>query len=273
MEELGLFGAVASTLGEYTVFQDESGVRSSDRWLILGFLFVPTTMVASLTAVLDQTRRSRAAMRWMREYRAGWHKNSGFTALAIDTHKIDPATFPTRFYLQNRFCVMALKLGIACHILPEKIDKLELHVVYDRHDIPVAGKTGLEDNYETYLGPRLEQAVADPGVTQAGNKYPILTVNSVVPQDSAACLPLQLTDLLLGAFSQAVTHGSNQATKSRLGLAATHWCMDVSKSPWLQELGMYRKLNLRGFPDEHDQTYDLVNAVQESQEDSSLFSQ
>lgn len=294
MTEAGLFGPSVPVSGEYTVFQDESGVRGSDRWLMLGFLFVPTSMVGSLVAILDQTKtacgcqheihftalpkkcgdgyssRGRAATRWMREYRATWHKNAGFTALAIDTHRLDPKTFPTRFYMQNRFCVMGIKSGIASHIGPEKLKQLSLHIVYDRHDVPDKSKTGYEDNYAVYVGPRLETDVS-AAIQSGKNFYPNVDVKTVAAGDSKDILPLQLTDLLLGAVSQAVTHGSAQLVKSSLGLAATHWCMDVSQSPWLQRLGMYRQLNLRAFPDEKGEMYDLVNVVQEACGDSELF--
>lgn len=294
MTEAGLFGPLVPLAGEYTVFQDESGVTGSDRWLILGFLFVPTHMVDSLVTIFDQTKtacgcqhevhfaalpkrcgegygsRGRAALRWMREYKTTWHKRAGFTALAIDTRELDPKAFPTRFYMQNRFCVTAIKSGIAWHIGPDRLQELELKIVYDRHDIPDRSKTGYDDNYATYVGPRLEQAIATARLS-GNHGYPSLRVATVIAEDSANSLPLQLTDLLLGAVSQAVTHGSAQAVKSSLGLAATHWCMDVGQSPWLQQLGMYRQLNLLAFPDEKREMYDLANVVQEASGDPDLF--
>jgi len=294
MSEESLFGPSIPLAGKYTVFQDESGVRGSDRWLILGFLFVPTSMLASLVAILDQTKRAcgcyheihftdlpktcgggygsrgRAALRWMREYGTVWDAYAGFTALAIDTHELDHKAFPTRFYMQNRFCVMAIKTGIAWHIAPKKLEELELNIVYDRHDLPARDKTGYDDNYGTYVGPRLEAEVS--AARLSGKKsYPNLKVGTVTAEDSADSLPLQLTDLLLGAVSQAVTHGSTQVVKSALGLAATHWCMDVSQSPWLQQLGMHRRLNLLAFPDANGEMYDLVNIVQEAAGDPDLF--
>lgn len=294
MSEESLFGPLAPLTGEYTVFQDESGVKGSDRWLILGFLFVPTSMLDSLVKILDQTKtacrcqheihfaalpkrcgegygsRGRAALRWMREYKTTWHEHAGFTALAIDTDELDSKAFPTRFYMQNRFCVTALKTGIAWHIGPEKLDELKLKIVFDRHDLPARSKTGYDDNYATYVGPRLEEEISSARLS--GKKgYPNLKVATVTAEDSADSLPLQLTDLLLGAVSQAVTHGSAQVVKSALGLAATHWCMDVSQSPWLQELGMYRKLNLLAFPDENRGIYNLANIVEEAADDPTLF--
>lgn len=294
MTEAGLFGPLFPLSGEYTVFQDESGVRGSDRWLILGFLFVPTSMLGSLVAILDRTKtacgcqheihftalpkkygegygsRGKAAARWMREYKATWHKSAGFTALAIDVRRLDSKAFPTRFYVQNRLCVTGIKTGIAWHIGPEKLEELELKIVYDRHDLPDKSKTGYDDNYATYVGPRLEAEVS--AARLSGKKgYPNLKVGTVSAEDSADSLPLQLTDLLLGAVSQAVTHGSAQVVKSALGLAATHWCMDVSQSPWLQQLGMHRRLNLLAFPDEKGEMYDLANVVQEASGDSDLF--
>lgn len=294
MVEDGLFGPQMSDAGAYTVFQDESGTRGSDRWLILGFLFVPTQGLPSLIAALQRTRaecrcdyeihytelpsrcndtygtRSRAALRWMREYRSVWHASAAFTALAIDTWELDPAVFPTRFYMQNRFSVMGIKCGIAWHLKPERLSELDLTIVYDEHNVPNIGKTGYEDNYGTYVGPRLEQEIE---VARGQGKifYPITHVKEVLAEDSGKCLPLQLTDLLLGSVSQAVVRGASQQVKSSLGLMATHWCMDVGQSPWLQTLGMHRKLNLRAFPDNKNEMYDLVNVVQEASGDPELF--
>jgi hypothetical protein len=295
MAEEGLFGTLPPTAGTYTVFQDESGVSSSERWLVLGFLFVPTAAVATLTSVLGKTKaecgcnyevhfsaipkalggayglRGRAASRWMREYGSNWHRNAEFTVLAVDTRALHANSFPTRFYMQNRFCVMALKCGIACHIVPQGFSQLDLRIIYDRHDLPGKTKTGFEDNYDAYVGPHLVEAIAASGMTSGGHRYPSITVSSVEGADSHDCLPLQLTDLLLGAVNQAITQGSAQLVKAGLGLAATHWCMDVSKSPWLQQLGMYRHLCLKAFPDEDGQMYDLANVIDERSRDDTLF--
>ncbi len=295
MIEEGFFGSLESGHGSYTVFQDESGVSPANQWLIIGLLFVQTARVVSLEAALARTKaecgcdheihftqlpaqcgtgygaRSRTALRWMREYRSSWYEHAAFTALAIDTRALSSASFPTRFYTQNRFCVEALKMGIAIHVIPCGYNTLALQIVYDRHDLPSLDKTGLEDNYDQYVGPRLEKAIQEKGVTAGGRLYPSVSVSSVQPADSCSCLPLQLTDLLLGAVNQAVTHGARQRTKNNLGLAMAHWCMDASKSPWLQQLGMYRKLNLKAFPDENGKMYDLVNVVQEDPDDTDLF--
>jgi hypothetical protein len=165
---------------------------------------------------------------------------------------------------------MGIKSGLAWHLKHQKLSEIDLSIVYDRHDLPQVSKTGYADNYSDYIGPRLEQAVREAR-TSGSKFYPTVRVTEAAPADSADCLPLQLTDLLLGSVGQAVVHGSSQVVKASLGLAAIHWSMDVSKSPWLQTLGMYRQLNLLAFPDGNGKVYDLADAMHEAPGDPELF--
>lgn len=151
-----LWGHLIVRRGEYFVFHDES--IPNKRWLLIGLVFVQAKHVDEVREMLRQARqaegysgeihfnalpksfggdygaKARVARRWMRMFEESLAEVARFSCLAVDRQspKYEHSRFKTDFHAYNRFTAMALKAGIAWHLVPSGWDELLIRFISDR---------------------------------------------------------------------------------------------------------------------------------------------
>ncbi len=265
---------------EWCVFHDES--IPNKRWLLIGLLFVREKDVEEAKRVLRQARqnenyegeihfsalpksfggqygaKARVARSWLEAYQDHLCERVFFSCLAVDRHspKYKSEHFPKDFHAYNRFTAMALKAGIAWHLVPRNLNCVVIHFVSDKKDRQTRPDEGWQDNFEQYLPYRAGRDVFSAQVE--GRNYPLVKKFRVELRDSKSEDLLQLTDLLLGAMQEALVSGSSRATKQELGKMVLRWCEDIRKKPREQQYALHRKFNVWAFPDEQGRPYNNV---------------
>lgn len=279
MKEVDLWGDPVVRREEYFVFHDES--IPNKRWLLIGLVFVQAKHVDEVRRMLRQARqaegylrevhfsalpkafagefgaRARVARRWMQAFQDGLADLAHFSCLAVDRHSpaYDPKRFSKEFHAYNRFTAMALKAGIAWHLVPSGWDELRIHFISDAKERQSQPDKAFIDNFEDYLRYR---AALDAFLSQIKNKpYPSVRLTLEL-RNSAADDLLQFCDVLLGAAQMALVAGSNKAAKRELGQMVARWCEDLRRPRWQQTYGLHRKFNLWAFPDRDGKPYNNV---------------
>jgi hypothetical protein len=275
MKQVDLFGQTTTRRAHFYVFHDESEPKVNTGWLLIGLLFVKET---DLSTVRDELRyhrqqekycgevhfsdlpknfggafgaKARVAERWLQAYQHGLCKYALFTCLAVNraSPKFEHKRFSQDYHAYNRFTAMAIKAGVSYMLAPMGLDEIQLTVKSDAKDRKSRPDRGLVDNFEDYIPYRVELDNFHARESRYG-AYPKVFVTDVCPADSKKSDLLQLTDLLLGATQAALTGGAHRPTKLKLGTMIVSWYEDLQKPPWDQKLGMHRKFNLWGFPDD-----------------------
>lgn len=274
-----LWGSTTTRNAEYAVFHDES--EPTNRWLLIGLLFIRNSRLDDVRGVLRQVRtregysgevhfaglpksfggswgaKARVAREWLRCFQNSLHDRVFFSALAVDRHspRYEHKRFTKDFHAYNRFTAMALKAGVTWHLGPSNLDELTMNFVSDAKDRASVPDRQWTDNFETYLPYRAE---LDAFLSQSGRRpYPSVSLNLTL-QDSRNEDLLQLCDLMLGATQMALVAGSCRPTKRELGQMVVRWCRDLQQPPWEQQFGLHRKFTLWAFPDQNGRPYNRV---------------
>ncbi|GIW52371.1 MAG: hypothetical protein KatS3mg081_1726 [Gemmatimonadales bacterium] len=262
--------------GDYLVFHDES--IPNKRWLLIGLSFCRKDDIGGVRDLLRVARRTesyfgeihfsglpksfdgsygakaRVARAWMQAFEGGLAGILNFSVLAVDRHSpaYEHRRFTEDFHAYNRFTAMALKAGIAWHIGPKNLDRVNIEFISDAKDRATRPDQGMVDNFEDYLPYRAE---LDSFLSESsGRSFPAVKL-TVQLQDSAQDDLLQFTDLLLGASQMALVGASSRPVKRKLGEFVVRWFQDVQQPPWRQQYGLHRRFSLWAFPDEEGRPY------------------
>lgn len=274
-----LWGNPIVRRGEYFVFHDES--IPNKQWLLIGLVFVEAKHLDNVKEALLQARqaenyfgelhfstlpksfageygaKARVARQWMQAFQNVLAEIVNFSCLAVDRQspKYEHWRFKADFHAYNRFTAMALKAGIAWHLVPLRLDKLTIHVISDAKDRQSRPDKGFADNFENYIPYRAE---LDAFWSRSeGKPYPSVQCELEL-RDSANEELLQFCDVLLGATQMALVAGSNRATKRELGQMVARWCGDLRRPLREQTYGLHRKFNLWAFPGGDGKPYNNV---------------
>jgi len=280
MKRVDLFGQTITRRAHFYVFHDESEPKINTGWLLIGLLFVEENKLSTVRDVLRYHRqqenywgeihfselpknfggkfgaKARVAERWLRAYQDGLCEYALFTCLAVNrvSPKFEHKRFSQDYHAYNRFTAMAIKAAVSYMLAPMGLDKIELTVESDAKYRKSRPDRGLVDNFEDYVPYRVELDNFVARESRYG-AYPKVRVTDVCPADSKGSELLQLTDLLLGATQAALTGCAHRPTKRTLGKMIVSWYEDLQKPPWEQKLGMHRKFNLWGFPDDEGRPF------------------
>lgn len=273
--EKDLFGNPLRRYGKYFVFHDESESLPDRRWLLIGLSFVENKNIDLASSVLRSAReregyfgeihfskmpgsfdgefgaKARVAKSWMQAFQDCFAGILYFSCLAIDRQspKYEHKRFKKDFHAYNWFTAMALKAGIAWHIVPKKLDRVTIKFVSDNKDRSTRPDNGMFDNFESYIPYR---AKLDSFLSH-NRQYPIVDCCPLELKDSASDDLLQFTDLLLGAVQMAITGKANRKVKKTLGEYVVRWCRDINQTKWKRkDDNFYRQFNLWGFPGENN---------------------
>jgi hypothetical protein len=269
-----LFGETSSKSDYCEIYHDESESRPNKGWLLIGLMFIFKRDVNTVRAILSYYRnlenyhgevhfcqlpksfngefggKARVAKRWIQAYSTGMFNQANVTVLAVDRRspKFDHKLFRYGFHAYNRFTAMAIKSGIAWHIVPFGLDEIELTLITDDKSRRSSPDDHMDDNFEQYIPMRAE---FDSFLSRHTDQkhYPSVTMKNVTPKCSSDDDLLQFIDVILGSVKQALAGGSGRDSKVTLGNIVGRWCMDIQKKPWEQTLKMHRKFNLWAFPD------------------------
>lgn len=269
--QLDLWGNPSVKSGCIHIYHDES--EPNKRWLLIGLLFVVKEKIPRIKDALKYYRdreryfseihfsklpksfggeggkKARLARDWLQAYQDNLHEHAFFSALAIDRHSpaYEPRRFTHDFHAYNRFTAMAVKSGVAWHMIPLKYDKIEVTFISDAKNRSSSLDEGIVDNFESYIP---YKAALDNWIAREaeGKPYPQLNISELHPVDSKLEDLLQLTDLILGALQKALIGGSTTGVKARLAEKGHRWYLDIKRKPWEQNYKMHRKFNVWGFP-------------------------
>jgi len=283
-----LAGRTQEARGSFLVYHDESEPVPNRGWLLIGLLFVAQNRARQAKTALAAHRsaeqyhgevhfselpssfggeyggKARVARRWMRAYEEGLSQYVCVTILCVDRAStvFRRQDFAQDFHIYNRFTAMAIKSGIAWHLLPSGFDRVK-----DRKTSP---DRQLVDNFQSYLPRRVESDIKSAR-HGSGHGYPEVFMQPVQLIDSQSDDLLQLIDLILGASQEALVCGASRRTKMALGQMVARWHTDTRKEPWKQRYAMHRRFSLWGFPDPNGKPYNALPLAIENRQNLSLF--
>ncbi len=263
--------------GEYCVFHDES--MPNKRWFLIGLSFVKKADIDRVREKLRATRnnycgeihfsslpgsfdglygtKARVALSWMQLFQDRRLDSVCFSCLAVDRYSqaYEHRRFTHDFHAYNRFTAMALKAGIAWHIGPEKLDRINITFVSDAKDRATMPDRNMVDNFEDYLPHR---AKLDSRRSQSiGRTFPAVQMR-IELRDSASDDLLQLTDLLLGAVQMALVAKSSRPVKRKLGKLVVQWHEDCHRPPLKRQYRLHGPFDLWGFPNDKGRYYNKL---------------
>src|SRR5579864_3371668 len=218
---------------EIAVFHDESGTYEKDAWVFTGLLWIRRKDLDDFAEQLRKERgnyegelhfsefpksfegeyglKARIARSWFELWRREWLSRTWFHVLAINTRRLkhgNPPVFPQTFHKYNRYVKMAIDTALYEHF--KDWNSLHLFVYSDQKDRRPDGDGINKDNFESYI--RREFSFRK-------TKFGGLTVQlrELCCLDSKSNDLLQLTDLLLGAVSNALSTKALRETKLWFG--------------------------------------------------------
>jgi hypothetical protein len=282
--ERDLWGDAVVKHVHYLVFHDESEPKANRGWLLIGLLFVEQSREQAILQQLTRHRqqenycgeihfcdlpksfrgefgaKARVARRWLKAYQDGLHEQALFTCLAVNraSPRFEAHRFSQDYHAYNRFTAMAIKAGIAWLLGPYQYDAVRLQLVSDAKDRKSRPDQGMVDNFDTYVGERVEMESWMARLRQ-GKPYPDVTMEPIRLVASHEHDLLQLADLLLGAFQCALVGIANRPTKRELASYVIAWCADLRHLPWRQRYQMHRKFDVWGFPDDNGRPFNDFN--------------
>ncbi len=216
-----------------SVFHDESGNISCDKWFFSGLFWIQNKYVQKLTMALRDARkkednysgeihfhklpkmfvgqygsRARVARRWFLLWRDYFSDKSYFNVLAINKYhpRYDRSRFGKDFHAYNRFTAIALKSGLAWFL--KDYESIELTIFSDekiRRPHGLIGDGVNTDNFESYLLKRIAEDTSDYKGPKVKLSEPIKCIScskngTYSPEEEL----IQFTDLLLGTVVSAV---------------------------------------------------------------------
>ena len=233
------------------IYQDESGMKGSDPFLILGFLLMEATVgkqlerrlgsIATFESVVGEVHfcklskdvtgslgaKFRVTEAWLRELRRfltiGTER---LTILAVDKKKIDRKKVPEAYMLYNRFSRMGMDSTLARFARSLGMGSVRVTVHCDEHCLKGAAAGHPGDNYSQYLRKQLRASFNKK--SEEKHRQVALRGVRVHLEDSQESRVLQLVDAVLGAMRQHIMNDASRVSKISLGQQVGAWLSDSS---------------------------------------------
>lgn len=267
---------------EIAVFHDESGTYKTDEWVLTGLLWIRRRHISDLVEQLRKARGNyggelhfhkfpksfegiygsapRAARLWFELWRDEWLYRTWLHVLAIRRKRLRPTSFPYDFHKYNRFTAMAIKAALSWHF--NTCESLQLYFYSDQKIRRPEGTVGdgvKTDNFESYVRKILRDYSFDRQKVFKGPNVELRELRCLDSKsNNGTFLPeeelLQLTDILLGSVSTAISAKSQRETKLWFGCEMAK-LMEDARQPQGGELLGAEHFSVTYFPDENGKIY------------------
>ena len=291
------------------IYHDESYRK---KWFIIGILWVDEAKKAQIVESLSDVRRrnnywgnihfckltnhspkAKTAREWFKIAKKSCQTGRLlFYLLAVNRHheKYDRKRFSKDFHEYNRFTAIAIYSSFRWFFPNIKESKIVMYSD-EKSRRPGGERYGdgiSTDNFEEYIRFRFSHDIEEK-LLKSENviNYSITRlpheISDVVPLSTSGNRTsseikdevelLELCDLLLGAFGQAISGSivsSKKSIKNELSDNAKRIIKDIEKEPWNQSFNLHRKISVNAFPDGNGKSYSK-NVISSADKNRSLY--
>lgn len=269
------------------IYHDESYRK---KWFIIGILWIDEGRKAQIVERLLNVRRrndymgnihfskltnhspkAKTAREWFEIGKKSCEAEGlRFYLLAVNRQheKYERERFSKDFHEYNRFTAIAIYSSFRWFFPSIKESKIVMYSD-EKSRRPGGERYGdgiSTDNFEKYIRFRFAQDIEkllESAVTCLPHEIIDVVPLSIPKKRSNLEMKdgeelLELCDLLLGAFGQALSGSivsSKKSIKNELSDKANRIIRDIEKEPWNQSLNLYRKISINAFPDRNGKIY------------------
>lgn len=291
------------------IYHDESYRK---KWFMIGILWVDGAKKAQIVGSLSDVRRrndywgnihfceltnhspkAKTAREWFKIAKKSCEAEEiWFYLLAVNRHheKYERERFSKKFHEYNRFTAITIYSSFRWFFPNIKESRIVMHS--DEKSRRPGGERygdGISiDNFEEYIRFRFSQNIERKHLESKNLiNYPATClpheIIDVVPLSTAKnrlsseikdeLELLELCDLLLGAFGQAISGSivsSKKSIKNELSDNAKRIIRDIEKEPWNQSFNLHRKVSVNAFPDGNGKFY-TKNVISSADKNRTLY--